>query len=88
MSARVLALVLAVIGSGLFIVGRRRVAASGKPAPPLSFLLLPIAGIIGLLPQILHLAEPITTAASILSIILSIVAIVLLLAHHVRNRKA
>jgi len=88
MNSRVVALVLALIGLGLFVVARRRIVASGKPAPPLAFALVPIAGIIGLLPQILHLAKPIETAGSVLSIILSVAAIVLLLTHAVRNRKA
>jgi hypothetical protein len=82
-----LALGLAALGLGLFILARRRASASGRPGPPLVLLLVPLAIIVGILPVVLHLGEPIRIAASIISIIFSLVAIGSLLAHSLRNRR-
>ena len=80
MDGRAWALILAVIALALGVVARLRAPRNGsKGAPPhRAILLIPCAIIIGTLPWVLQLGETVKNVASVTSIVVSLIAMVLL----------
>jgi hypothetical protein len=88
MDAQRWSLLFAILALGLGIVaalrGRRGESESGARA--LGLVVGPIAGIIGILPVVIHLSERVRLAAAITSAIVSVGVIALLIVHMIRKR--
>jgi hypothetical protein len=84
MNAESVALILAVVSLVILVVRR---PPSGAPSRP-PIWLVPVAGIVGLLPRILQLSDAMKRAGSVTSIVLSLTAIGLFLMHTLWARKS
>ena len=73
-------LIFALLAVALGVVARIRAARDGSKGARLhsAMLLIPCAGIIGTLPWVLQLGETVKIVASVTSIVVSVVAMVLL----------
>ena len=90
MDGRAWALILAIIALALGVAARLRAPRHGSKNAPLhsAILLIPCANIIGALPWVLELGEPVKIAASITSIIVSVGAMVFLIVQMGSRRRA
>ena len=88
MDGRAWALILAIIGLALAVAARLRASRKGMKDASLhsALLLIPCAIIIGTLPWVLRLGETVKNVALVTSIVISLAAMVLLIAQMSRRR--
>ena len=82
MNAELWALILAVVALGLGAASRRRERPAGSRtrARSVPYWFVPLGIIVGLLPRVLQLGEAVKLAGTLISLIMSLTAIVLMTA--------